>query len=641
MERLHQQLRESLSALVTSEDWQRALAVAARFHDYSFANTQLIWSQALARGFEPTRVAGYRTWQQLGRQVRGGEKGIQILAPVTRTVEADDGEEERKVVGFRVVHVFDQSQTDGLPLPEVRAAVLEGDLPLQWDKVAEMVAAAGFTLEVADVDRLRDANGITDWRNHQVVVRESLPGTQRFKTLVHELAHIRLHEPTSGGRPDCRGMVEVEAESVAYMVCAALGVDSAGYSLPYVASWSGGDLDKVAATADRVIRCARQVLDNLELEQDLARNSVSPQILISGRRREADRPVLGPTEEVFREEGHRDLEEALESAVAFYQEHLDGEEGDQARRFLRQRGLGDDIVARWRLGFAPAAWDTLVNHLRSQQVPDEILLEAGLAGRARTGHLYDRMRGRVIFPIFDAEGSPRGFAGRLLSGDGPKYLNSPETPLYKKSALLYGLHHAKDAIVQAGRAIVVEGYTDAIAANQAGLTNTVATGGTALTHQQVESLRPLASSLTLVFDGDKAGREAAVRVAELPESVTKGLTMRVARLPEASDPASLLASGRCDVVHEALDHSMPLPHHQIDQIVANYALDEPEAMVRAIHASRSVIAQLTSPADRDGAVSYLAERVGRSRELVELSLRPYLRSPGIRRMERRAGRSLT
>ena len=226
MERLHQQLRDSLHSLVTSEDWQRALAVAAHFHDYSFANTQLIWSQATARGVTPTRVAGYRTWQKLIRQVRPGERGLAILAPVTRKFETETEEEdERRVVGFRVVHVFDLSQTDGEPLPEVRPAVLEGDLPAHWEKVSELITEMGFSLQVADVG-LDGANGITDWQKRQVVVRATLPGAQRFKTAVHELAHINLHEPTSEGRPNCRGIVEVEAESVAYMVCAGLGVES-------------------------------------------------------------------------------------------------------------------------------------------------------------------------------------------------------------------------------------------------------------------------------------------------------------------------------------------------------------------------------------------------------------------------------
>jgi hypothetical protein len=157
VERLHDQLQTSLRELVTSEDWQRALAVAARFHDYSFANSRLIWAQSLARGITPSRVAGYRMWQQLGRQVRRGEHGLQILAPVIVKVTPQNGnEEERRVVGFRVVRVFDIAQTDGEPLPEVTAVLVEGDLPSQWERVGELIIGAGFGLQVADLDRLGD-----------------------------------------------------------------------------------------------------------------------------------------------------------------------------------------------------------------------------------------------------------------------------------------------------------------------------------------------------------------------------------------------------------------------------------------------------------------------------------------------------
>ncbi|MEX2132807.1 MAG: toprim domain-containing protein, partial [Acidimicrobiia bacterium] len=426
--------------------------------------------------FHPSRVAGYRTWQKLGRQVRRGERGLGILAPVIRKVEVTDSEEERRVVGFRVVRVFDLSQTDGEPIPEVGTTLVEGDLPAEWGKVTELIAEAGFSLEVADVERLGEANGITDWRKRAVVVRAGLPGAQRFKTAVHELAHISLHEPNSQGRPNCRGIVEVEAESVAYVICAALGVDTTGYSLPYVASWSGGDLDKVTATADRVIRCAHQVITHLEAERHLEHERSGT---ITTSRRESDevRSHTVDTPEVGRV-GVGEAEEVLQAAISFYQNQLDRD--DQARAFLKERSVSDESVDRWQLGYAPASWDSLVRTLRSDGIPDETLLEVGLAGRARTGRLYDRMRGRVVFPIHDVGGSPRGFAGRLITGDGPKYLNSPETPFYKKSELLYGLHLAQPSIAEAQQAVIVEGYTDAIAAHQAGITHTVATGGTAL-----------------------------------------------------------------------------------------------------------------------------------------------------------------
>ena len=201
VERLHDKLRQSVAALVTSEDWQQALAAAVRFRHYSFANTQLIAAQAAVQGFTPTRVTGYRTWRDLDRQVRRGERGLAILAPIVRNVAGEDGtEEKRKLVGFRPVHVFDISQTDGEPLPEVRPVLLEGDLPAHWDRVADLIVASGFSLHVGDSDRLGEANGITDMVNHQVVVKESLSGAQRFKTAVHELAHVEAGGPVRVGR---------------------------------------------------------------------------------------------------------------------------------------------------------------------------------------------------------------------------------------------------------------------------------------------------------------------------------------------------------------------------------------------------------------------------------------------------------
>jgi DNA primase len=611
---LHEQLKESLRTLVSSEDWRQALEVAARFHNYSFANTRLIWAQAAARGFTPTRVAGYRAWQKLGRQVNRGEKGLQILAPITRTVETDDGEEERRVVGFRVVHMFDQSQTDGNPLPEVRPAALDGELPVQWEKVAELIRSADFGLDIAEVDRLGEANGITDWGDRTVVVRASLPGAQRFKTAVHELAHIRLHEPTSGDRPDCRGVIEVEAESVAYMVCAALGVDSAGYSLPYVATWSGGDLEKVAETADRVIRCARRIITDIGVDQHLERDrSVT---VVTGSGRPTGKPSLD--ESLIDGVAVAELEEALEVAVSYYQDQLD--RSGEARAFLSERGITAQSAERWQLGFAPPRWDGLVNSLRGQGVADELLVEAGLAGRARTGRVYDRMRGRIIFPIHDAQGSPRGLAGRLITGAGPKYLNSPQTQLYRKSELLYGLHLAAEAIAGQGRAVVVEGYTDAIAAYQAGFSNTVATGGTALTEHHLEALKSTAPAVTLAFDGDQAGLQAAERVADLPAQLLQDVNISLVSLPSGTDPAGLIANGMTDVLRAGVTNPTPLLHHLIDHTLCRYDFAGVEARVRALHRVAPLVDRFCGSGDRRDVVNYLAHRFDRDEDYIRQAL---------------------
>jgi DNA primase len=635
VDRLHEQLQVSIRALVSSEDWRHALEVAARFHDYSFANTQLIWAQAKAHGFTPTRVAGYRAWQKLGRQVNRGEKGLQILAPIVRTVETQDGEEERRVVGFRVVHVFDQSQTDGEPIPEVRPAVLEGELPVQWEKVAELIRSADFGLEVAEGDHLGQANGITDWLDRTVIVKESLSGAQRFKTAVHELAHIRLHEPTSGERPDCRGIIEVEAESVAYMVCAALGVDSAGYSLPYVATWSDGNLEKVSETADRVIRCARGVIGDIGVDQQMERDRSMSAATARGQRNE--RPPLARTLTDGRVRA-AELKEALAVAVSYYQDQLDGSR--EAQSFLTARGTTMQSAERWQLGYAAPRWDGLVNALRNQNISDEVLVEAGLAGRARTGRVYDRMRGRIIFPIHDADGSPRGLAGRLIAGQGPKYLNSPQTVLYQKSELLYGLHHAADTISEQGRAVVVEGYTDAIAAHQAGLANTVATGGTALTAHQLEALKTRAAGVTLAFDGDKAGLQAAERVADLPARVLHGLNISMVTLPSGTDPAGLVANGMADSLQTALTNPTRLLHHLIDQTLRRYDLAEVEARARTLHRVAPLVDRFCGSGDRKEVIAYLAGRLDRDEDYITQALAeaPMAR---YRRPNRDVTRSLT
>ncbi len=611
MDQLHQQLQDSLQELVTSEDWQRALTVAARFHDYSFANTRLIWAQSIARGGTPSRVAGYRAWQKLGRNVRKGERGLQILAPVIRKVTPDSGEEEEKrVVGFRVVHVFDITQTDGDPLPEVPITLVEGDLPSHWEQIRGLITESGFDLQVADLDRLGEANGVTDWKQRDVVVRASLPGAQRFKTAVHELAHIRLHEPNSEGRPSCRGIIEVEAESVAYMVCGGLGIDSAGYSLGYVASWSGGDLTKVAATANRVTGCAREVLAQIEQERQLEREPTAVGSRIDVRDREAPQQTPAPA-------SRADLEAVVNATTAFYQHQLHEPVGVGAVEYLGGRGIDTETIERWQLGYAPDSWQALTTALDKEGFSDDLLLDAGVARRSRYGRLFDRMRNRVIFPIEDEHGVARGFAGRLLSGDGPKYLNTPETTLYQKRSLLYGLHLARQPIIEAGTAVVVEGYTDAIAVHQAGITNVVATAGTALTSEHLGSLAQITRKVTLAFDGDEAGLLAVDRVAELDRG-QPDLGLFVARLPKGQDPASLLIDSTTLSLENIIAQAVPIEHHSIDQILLRHSLEEPEAMARAIHAAGEVIRRVGDPNIRGAATEYLAARVGRDQALVHM-----------------------
>jgi hypothetical protein len=263
---LHEQLTTQIEALVTGDDWAAFLTVASHFHTYSPNNVLLI----LLQRPHATRVAGYRSWQRLGRQVNKGAKGIAILAPcVYRKRAVDEAEAADKpglarVRGFTVVHVFDEADTTGEPLPDVRPVLLHGDATL-WDALATQVAAAGYSVSRGDC---APANGYTRFSDHTVVVDRSLSGRQADKTLCHELGHVLLHD--AARITTDRDLAEIEAESVAYIVCNALGVETASYSLPYVANWARGNIDKVRATAERVVRTAQVVLAAIESAHDEA-----------------------------------------------------------------------------------------------------------------------------------------------------------------------------------------------------------------------------------------------------------------------------------------------------------------------------------------------------------------------------------
>lgn len=267
----HEQLLAAVDRLVDGPAWRQMLDVAARFHRYSANNVLLISVQRP----DATRVAGYQTWRELGRQVRKGETGIAILAPVTvrrrdgdtgrdtdrepRATEEASGVPTPKVLrGFRVTHVFDVSQTDGPPLPDVRPELLDGGAPLGlWADLLDLIEVNGYDFNWVDVS---PANGRTDHAAQTVVLRPDLTGAQSVKTLAHELAHVLLHHPRDLPAGFTRARAEVEAESVAYVVCAAHGLATGDYTVPYVAGWADGDRDLIRDTSSRVLATAREIL---------------------------------------------------------------------------------------------------------------------------------------------------------------------------------------------------------------------------------------------------------------------------------------------------------------------------------------------------------------------------------------------
>ena len=267
LDQAHQRLVDAVANLATSEDWIAYLMAMSRFHSYSPANIFMIVSQRPSASM----VGGFRTWKAMGRQVRKGAKGIAIWAPVvhrTKTEDVETGEVEvlRRRSGFKICWVFDVADTDGAPLPEApaRAKLLEGEAPEgMWDFLAAQVAEAGYRLELhPEVPGRSTANGQTDFLARTVVVATSgRSDASRTRTLAHELAHIRLEHQT--GRVDA-AVAEVEAESVAFLISDAWGLDASGWSLGYVSGWAAGNADQVLATAKAVQRCAAEILAPLD-----------------------------------------------------------------------------------------------------------------------------------------------------------------------------------------------------------------------------------------------------------------------------------------------------------------------------------------------------------------------------------------
>ncbi len=256
VEAIQAELAAKISALVDSEEWRRTLDIAARFHRYSPNNVMLIAMQCP----EATRVAGFRKWQEFGRNVRKGEHAIRILAPARYKVTDDKtGEDKWQVRGFTTACVFDIGQTDGPDLEEVSPVLLTGDAE-GLESIVALIHAQGFTFVRADCGR---ANGSTDFETRTVTVRTDLQEAQAVKTACHEFAHVLMHAPDTVDYARDRDRCEVEAESVAYIVCKDLGLPTDAYSLAYVAGWAGGSVELVKATAERVIRTASTILDAL------------------------------------------------------------------------------------------------------------------------------------------------------------------------------------------------------------------------------------------------------------------------------------------------------------------------------------------------------------------------------------------
>lgn len=318
--------------------------------------------------------------------------------------------------------------------------------------------------------------------------------------------------------------------------------------------------------------------------------------------------------------GERDkkdrLRDAMSHAAQFYSKQLAGSE---AEKYAQSRGLTKETITSWGMGYAPEGWRTLLEALSAAGFKTDELLAAGLIKEAdgKPGTYYDRFRNRLMFPIYDVTGRVVAFTGRALSKEEPaKYLNSPETPLYHKSEILFGMHKAKDAIRLRGFTLLVEGQMDALLAHQAGFENVVALSGTALTERHVALMKRYSENLMLVLDADTAGLSATAKSAHL--ALREGLRVKAVRLPKGQDPADLIVADPKDF---ALRVKEAKPVVDFFLSVLGESEKDPHRLLRvAEQVVLPLIAAVKSPMERDHFVQSAARALSLSTEAVRESL---------------------
>lgn len=324
---------------------------------------------------------------------------------------------------------------------------------------------------------------------------------------------------------------------------------------------------------------------------------------------ELEREREDPRAEARRQQKKR-LGELLDRTAAFYAAYLwESDEAAKARAYLAERGLGEEVLRAFAVGYAPSAWDTVL--LRGQRAGFNVeeLRGVGLAQRGRSGGEYDRFRSRIMFPIRDRRGRTLGFGGRAMRSDqGAKYVNTAETDFFHKSQMLYGIDLAKAAIAKAGRAVVVEGYTDVLALRQAGIEEAVGVMGTAITEEQVAALSGMVEEVVLALDADAAGQEAMLRAQRV--AAGRKMRLRVAAMPAGEDPAEMMAEERGAERFRALvDGAVDLTAFQVDLVLGRTDVASPAERDGALVEVAPILAGMGESASRDELVRRVAERL--------------------------------
>jgi DNA primase len=618
LEALHARVHDAATALRTPGDWARCLRLAARMPGEPFANILLIAAQRPGA----TEVRDSRHWRAAGRQVRRNEKGIEIFhvpavpSRARRRDHQDDEPERTWRDADRVTCVWDLSQTTGRPVPGPRALVA-GEAPgLLWDALRWLARREGFAVER---DQGAPADGTTVWAARRIRVLPDLSAGQAVWALAHQLGHVLLHDvvgyPPATTTSGCRGVRKAEADSVAFTVCSRYGI-TAGNELAYPASWAGTDpraqpAATILAVGQRITTAAGQIIRHTarilgEADPGPPASVQQQAATLGGRPSDSlrDRPlpaVPQPSTTGVSTEPASSIRRALADAGQFYTGQLSG---SWASGYLRARGIGDAAARDWHIGYAPAAWTALTGHLRRLGHDDDTIQAAGLAKPSARGTLIDQFRDRVMLPVHDEHGRLAGFTGRARPDAGPdvpKYLNSPETAVYKKSTLLFGLHQARPSLARGAVPVIAEGPFDAIAVSIAGPGRYagLAPCGTALTVRQAELLGQATAlwrtGILVAFDADTAGRKAAVRAHDILRRFTGRL--QLVQL-DGKDPAAILQHQGPEALRVTLrEHLQPLSALVIDASLEPWErrLDEIAGPLLAMREAASTIASLLPP----------------------------------------------
>jgi DNA primase len=629
----------------TAADWARSLDAAARLRE-SFANSLLI----LAQRPDATLVKGYEDWRKAGRQVIRSEHGIEIFSRASRQREPrrrdaarnprPRGEGQNWRDATRVTYVWDVSQTSGqhVTVPASMPAA-PGDVPDSlWDGLCWLARRLGYAVER---EQGAPADGVTWWAARRIRVLPGLGAAEAAWALTHQLGHILLHGPgtypsgaaTSGDA--CLGIRKAEADAVAYITGARHGIAVTGHP-GWPQTWAGTDPRAqpgtvILAAGERITVATAQItqhLDRILHGQHASQLSPAQADTATPAPRPARRPqaaaavVRHPPPEQQAAAPSRPpgpgVLRVLADAGRFYTSQLPG---SWAPGYLRNRGISQETITEWQIGYAPAGWTALTSHLRGQGHADHDIEAAGLARRSSRGTLIDHFRDRVMLPVHDEHATLAGFTGRArpdASPEMPKYLNSPQTGVYKKSELLFGWYQARERLAAGAAPVIAEGPFDAIAvsaadpARYAGL----APCGTALTSQHAALLTRAASPgsrIIVAFDDDPAGRKAAVRAHGILSQVSTRL-QSVAL--SGRDPAQIHQDGGPQALAAILSTQLrPLSAVVIDTAISpwEHRLHEADGPLLAMRSVAAVIAgQL--PAATAAAI----RRVTAGRELATL-----------------------